>query len=192
MGRSDPGTWVAVGQVRRGIDACRWMKEGPLEDDNHKETPAAKAGVFLIQEKTTMAEMWKLETEGYPLPIGKAFIAALEEELTHGEMTPGTPVYVHFRDPNYSKEFGGFRPIEVYIDETGRIRYITEFTWVGMPPMEDLVKSVDFDLAEESYQDLSCIRRIDSEVAAFWKVWSGNFLEYRKMGVFDVALVGGP
>ena len=135
----------------------------------------------------------KIVAEGYPLQVSAALIAILQKEIDRAGIQAGVAAYVSFRDPTHSRSTGGFRPVEVYVGENGRINYFTEFCYVGAEPMVDLAKSADFDFNEKSYQDLSCYNSIDSaDVRAFWKLWSGNFVEYYRMGVYTVQIVEGP
>jgi hypothetical protein len=138
-------------------------------------------------------EILQVVVDGYPLQISRKLVSILQREIDRAKILAGTAAYIHFRDPSYSASAGGFRPVEVFINDTGLIQYLTEFTWVGREPMLDLAKSADFDLCQGVYQDLYACHRLDTkDVKEFWKLWSGNFISYYEMDIYTVEVKEGP
>jgi hypothetical protein len=69
----------------------------------------------------------------------------LEKEIDQSGLDTSNGVILNFRDPDYDQESGGFHPVEIAICVDGKIHYITDFFYVGMPPFAELVKELDFD-----------------------------------------------
>jgi len=91
---------------------------------------------------------------------------------------------ISFRDPTYSPTAGGFHPVEIMVGETGDIQYITDFAYVGQPPVEELVKEIDFDFASGAFQHLGHELPI-SAGRGLYRIWENNFCMFAKMGVFE-------
>ena len=78
-----------------------------------------------------------------PWPLDARLIKILNDTVSTADVDDG--VIISFRDPDYTPESSGFHPVEVSISKEGDIQYITDFCYVGQPPMCDLCKSLDFD-----------------------------------------------
>jgi hypothetical protein len=98
---------------------------------------------------------------------------------------------ITFRDPNYSVEAGGFHPVEIYVDEFGQLKYITDFALWGMPPYEELVKELDFDFGLGLFTHNTVFSSSESHISKgrdMFQLWSTNFIDYYKMGVYQVEI----
>ncbi|MFG0904230.1 DUF2787 family protein [Photobacterium damselae] len=97
---------------------------------------------------------------------------------------------VSFKDTDYSAESGGFRPVEIAINQTASgewiIEYITEFAYFGnyYPELE---RSVDFDISSGSwFMAYSGWSSIDcDDCREFYNLWENNFIQYVGMKVYD-------
>jgi hypothetical protein len=143
---------------------------------------------------TNLKKTLQLVQKDYDLKLPPKLLLILQAEIDKAGIPEASAAYIHFRDKSgYTAEHGGFRPVEIYINEAGIIQYITEFCYVGTPPMEELAKSADFDLSQSVYQDLSgCYPLKSSDVRSFWKLWVGNFIEYHKMDIYTLETKEGP
>ena len=73
-----------------------------------------------------------LQIQQCPFPLPEEMVLIIKQLL---ETTPadhaGGPVTINFRDPYYSVVAGGFHPVEMRLDESGILEYITDFAFVG-------------------------------------------------------------
>lgn len=129
--------------------------------------------------------------EGYPLPVSKTLVAILQQELDRAGVAPGTPAILHFRDPDYSPETGGFHPVEISISGAGVIQHLTDFAYYGSGPFAELGKEIDFDFALGFFEHLSRLFRI-SRGRDLFRLWQSNFCAYYRMGTYAVEVVEGP
>lgn len=121
----------------------------------------------------------RIDREGYPLSFTGTFAGILDKHLA-GVTGPATII---FRDPTYSQERGGFRPVEVRVEANGRVAYVTEMGWIG----GDMAKTSDFSFYDGLFQDEYHCGALDTkDVKSFWKLWSANFCEYFRMGAYQV------
>lgn len=127
----------------------------------------------------------KKETTAFDL--GSGLLALLQRELKKSEKTAKGPVIFNFRDPSYSYEAGGYRPVEIRINERGEVGYITEFTYFGIPPFVELGKSSDFDFSTRIFQnEYRAYPITEHGVEPYYRLWEQNFCSYVAMGVFEV------
>ncbi len=94
----------------------------------------------------------KINPAGFPLPLSKELITILNQELDQVSVNPQAGVTVNFRDPNYSEMSGGFHPVEISVAADGRILFVTDFRYVGMPPFTELAKELNFDAVVDAFQ----------------------------------------
>lgn len=113
-------------------------------------------------------------------------IAAKLQEIIKAHAIPGGCV-ISFRDAEYSLISGGYHPVEIMVDQHGGIRYITDFSYVGRPPYEELVRELDFDFCCGRFTQMNRDYPIDVG-RELYSIWSSNFCEYYGMGVFDVTV----
>lgn len=126
-----------------------------------------------------------IDVRSCPFPLSAPLVALLEGELTKEEKIPASGLILHFRDPTYSAETGGFHPVEICIGATGRIEYITDFAFVGRGPYAELVKEIDFDFSLGLLQHFSREFPIHAGRELF-AVWQENFVAYHRMGAYSV------
>lgn len=131
--------------------------------------------------------------EQAPQPFTKALRARIDKALEDsGIELGGDPVTINFRDPKYG-ERGGYHPVEIGIKEDGRVAYVTDFYLTGSPPMQDMVKELDFDFENRVFEHSPGIgsRRypINSSAAGgLWRTWQKNFNAYANAGVYQVTV----
>lgn len=94
---------------------------------------------------------------------------------------------ITFSDPRYSAETGGYHPVEVMVGATGDIGYITDFTYVGLPPDTELVKEIDFDFSNAIFQHMGYEYPLTSG-RGLYQIWESNFCAFHKMGVFTTSV----
>jgi hypothetical protein len=126
-----------------------------------------------------------IDVRNCTFPLSAGFVSLLEGELATVEPVPASGVILHFRDPGYSAETGGFHPVEICIRATGRIEYITDFAFVGRGPYAELVKEIDFDFSLGLLQHFSREFPIYAGRELF-AVWQENFVAYHRMGAYTV------
>ncbi len=130
----------------------------------------------------------KLEPGACPLPLAEAFVTILRAELdravAQGKSLDDGAV-LNFRDPTYSAETGGFHPVEVAIDRSGRLLYVTDFSFVGTPPMAELAKEIDFDFSMDMLQLFGQEFPLDKGAGLF-QLFQKCFAEYHTSGVYQV------
>jgi len=127
----------------------------------------------------------KIKRDNCLLPVSEQLCSILETEIAKSKLGPSNGFTLNFRDPDYSSERGGFHPVEIAVCADGSIHYITDFSYVGMPPMTELAKEIDFDF------QLGLYRHFDREFAlleayGFYPVWEVNFCTYYQMGAYQV------
>ncbi len=131
----------------------------------------------------------KLVTKGYPLPVDPKLIQILEQEIGESKVSHTEPIYIHFRDPGYSAEAGGFHPVEIMIQDN-RIQYCTDFMYYGSGPWTELGKDLDFDFSTGLFQQQGQDHPIERGRSIF-ALWTQNFCDYWAMGVFTVTVTNG-
>lgn len=108
------------------------------------------------------------------------------KEIIEAHMIPGGCV-INFRDPNYSPVMGGYHPVEIMINKHGDLRYLTDFSYVGRPPYEELAKELDFDFGCARFTQMS--RDYDIKVGReLFGIYCDNFCSYYASGVYEVTV----
>ncbi|OBU29684.1 DUF2787 domain-containing protein [Photobacterium kishitanii] len=97
-----------------------------------------------------------------------------------------------FKDTSYDAENGGFRPVEIAINQQPsgewNIEYITEFAYFGnyYPELE---RSMDFDISNNSwftsYSSWLSLKTHLQDAKELYQLWEGNFLAYVDMDAYD-------
>jgi hypothetical protein len=126
----------------------------------------------------------KIKLGPYPVPVKQKLVDILKTEIRKAEITGKSGVCLVFRDRSYSPEKGGFHPVEISVNSKGEILYITDFAYRGLPPMTELCRELDFDIAMQVFQVNDDCYPIDHARSIF-RIWQSNFCEYYNMGVFD-------
>ena len=129
-----------------------------------------------------------VQKDGYPLTISNRLILILNKEIEqHSEVDTSSGCTLNFRDPDYSAESGGYHPVEIYIDEQGRIQYLTDFTYVGDGHYAELAKELDFDFSYNLFQQMGRDYPI-KQGAGLFKIWQANFCDYYQHQVYTVTV----
>ena len=129
----------------------------------------------------------KIQMGIYPVAVSKKFISILEKEIEQSGVDVSHGVIINFRDPDYGAETGGYHPVEIMISETGIVKYITDFAYVGTPPFAELSKELDFDFDLQVFQQMG----IDYPIIqgkGLSRTWQSNFCSYYESGVFQVSV----
>ncbi len=124
---------------------------------------------------------------GYPVAVSKQLAAIIAQELEASQVDSSSGFIINFRDPDYSAESGGYHPVEIAVDENGRIQYITDFAYVGGGRFAELDKELGFDFSYGKFQQIG--REFDiKDGAALYKIWQSNFCSYYEWKVFQVTV----
>ena len=126
----------------------------------------------------------KILTDGYPINVTKKFARIIEKEIAAADVETENGVIVNFRDPGYSAARGGHHPAEMMVSPDGRIRYVTDFSFVGAPPMAELAKELDFDFDHGAFQQMGRDFPI-REGRSLFRVWQANFCAYYQDGTYE-------
>lgn len=128
-----------------------------------------------------------IKTKTTAFPVSEKLVQLLVSALCEAGDCPHRSVTLNFRDPDYSAERGGFRPVEIRVDDNGEIVYITEFTYFGQGAYAELAKATDFDFGERTYSnEYRSYPITDRGVEDFYRLWEQNFCACIEMGVFKV------
>lgn len=133
-----------------------------------------------------------LQQSAFQLPLSRAFIHLM---MTHLSSVPSKAdnAILHFRDPHYSAESGGWHPIEIRVYRTSHdagwsLDYLTDFSWQGSA-WPELAK--EFDVCWSQGYVWHCLfgDLLDNrERRDFWTLWQNNFVHYCQMDVFTVSM----
>ena len=123
------------------------------------------------------------------LTISDLLVTIIQYEVDRSEIDVSSGIVLSFKDPDYSAEEGGYHPVEIAMHNDGCLMYITDFSYVGIPPYAELAKELDFDFEYGALQQFG--REYPLEQAAeIFAMWQTNFVSYHGMGVYHVT-VGG-
>lgn len=124
-------------------------------------------------------------SENLPWPLDKKLIQILNDTLSTTEVDDG--ITITFRDPDFTPESGGFHPVEVSINKAGQIQYITDFCYVGQPPMCDLCKCLDFDFSLQLFQFYGMESPIITGQEVF-RIFQSNFIAYHGINAYRTSV----
>jgi hypothetical protein len=128
-----------------------------------------------------------IDTQGYALPIDPALIAILNRQLESLTTPPARLVLLQFRDPDYDVDAGGFHPVDIAVDDRGRIQWITDFAYTEVEGITELGRELDFDLSRGIFQHRGFCQPL-AYGADLFQLWQSNFIHYVQMNVFDVQI----
>ena len=132
-----------------------------------------------------------IQKDGYPLAVSKRLISILNKEIEqHSEIDTSSGCVLNFRDPDYSAESGGYHPLEICLDEHGRIQYLTDFAYVGDGHYVELAKELDFDFGYGLFQQMGRDYPI-RQGAGLFKILQANFCDYYQHSVYTVTVQSG-
>ena len=97
----------------------------------------------------------------------------------------GNGVVLNFRDRSYSAINGGFHPVEIAIDGDGDLIYLTDFSYVGIPPYAELEKELDWDFSRGRFFQFGCDYDLECG-RGLLNFYLMNFIAYQKSGCFEV------
>lgn len=126
----------------------------------------------------------------FPFRLSDDFVSILEDEIAQSGVGVDSAVVLNFRDPWYSADGGGYHPVEIRIEKSGAIAYVTDFSFVGMPPFVELAKEIDFDISLGLFQHFSREFSIECGRELFG-IWQENFVSYYRSDVYQVAVTPG-
>lgn len=119
--------------------------------------------------------------------ISSALIEIIRQSISRYGGDTDSGLCIHFNDPGYSAETGGFHPVEIGLDATGKLLYITDFVYVGRQPFVELVKDLDFDFQHRVVQQEGRDYQL-SKGAALYGLWERNFIAYIMMNIYQISL----
>ncbi|WP_427500908.1 DUF2787 family protein [Methylomonas sp. MED-D] len=129
----------------------------------------------------------QIQNSGYLLPITNNLVDIIQHEIDQSSVDTMAGFTINFRDPDYSAESGGYHPVEIAVDEQGRILYITDFAYYGSGPYAELDKEIDFDFGYKVFQHMGREFPIERGASLF-ELWQSNFCDYVERQVFEVSL----
>ncbi len=121
-----------------------------------------------------------VQPESLVLPVTKALTTILPQLIDQSTIDTANGVVINFRDPDYSAKYGGYHPVEVSINNTGALLYITDFAYDGHPPFAELVKEIDFDFSCQLFQHYVINRSLISSKALYRLLKSYFCATYRQ------------
>ena len=128
----------------------------------------------------------QIQSTGYPLLVSDQLVAIIQQHFDSILCDASAGFILNFRDPDYSAESGGYHPVEIAVDEEGRILYITDFAYYGSGPYAELDKEIDFDFGYKVFQQMGREFPI-ARGAELFELWQANFCEYVSRQVFNVS-----
>lgn len=129
----------------------------------------------------------KIDPSKCPFRLDAKLVQILEGEMDKANTPDGAPVVLNFRDPSYKAESGGFMPVEIRVTAAGSLVYVTDFIYVGQSPFAELCKQLDFDFGLRTFQMMG--REFPMEEGRdLFGLWQSNFIEYYRMGVYEVSV----
>lgn len=129
----------------------------------------------------------QIQSIGYPLSVSKKLVDLIQQEVDKSDIDTSSGVTINFRDPDYSAESGGYHPVEIAVDEHGRILYITDFAYYGSGPYAELDKEIDFDFSYNVFQHMRREFPI-ARGAELFELWQSNFCDYVARQAFEVSI----
>lgn len=114
--------------------------------------------------------------------LDEKLASILVKKLRENELE-NKAVILNFRDKSYSAESGGFHPVEISIGDDGVIRYITDFSYVGLE-FPELAIDLDWDFTSGKFQTLYTYDKVDEGLELF-NIWQLNFIYYNQIGAYD-------
>lgn len=124
----------------------------------------------------------RIHINNCPFEISPKLFVLLQETLV-GLQVKDAGVSIRFTDPGYSAESGGFHPVEIGVDPTGNLLFITDYAYVGRHPHTELAKCLDFDFQCDRFQTLGLEFPLSEGMDAY-AIWEVNFLAYHEIGVY--------
>lgn len=157
-----------------------------VKKDVHKVVFNQLLSPDLVKQLTATGDVFEISSENYPVSISKQLTAILLQEILKSGVKQGPDrqgYSVHFKDPHYSAEHGGYHPVEIWVDGKGRIRYITDYSYAG----QELEKELDWDFDNHVFGQFGRDYNISRGTGLF-RTWQANFVGYYRGGRFKVTV----
>ena len=123
----------------------------------------------------------------HQLTISDLLVGIIQYEVDRSEIDVSDGIVLSFKDPDYSAEEGGYHPVEIAMQSDGCLMYITDFSYVGIPPDAELAKDLGFDFEYGVFQQYG--REFPLvQAAEIFAMWQTNFVSYHGMGVYRVTV----
>lgn len=134
-----------------------------------------------------------IQTSGLPVTISTDLLNILWFHLgEHQQMiSNASGITFNFRDPDYSPQHGGYRPVEIRLEKEGAVwyfAYITDFVYVGLNAFAELVKELDFDFANGVFTHNAFGLLPEKSLCDWFQLWQENFLNYYALQSYQVEL----
>lgn len=127
----------------------------------------------------------QLDCSKLPWLLDNRLVKILNDALTSTKTDDG--VTISFNDPDFTPESGGFHPVEMSLSREGSLLYITDFCYVGQPPMCDLCKALDFDFNLGLFQYYGMENPISTGREIF-TLFQSNFLAYHAANAYTMSV----
>lgn len=123
----------------------------------------------------------KIRTDKLPWPLDPRLVDILERDLARAGIRDD--VTITYRDNDYTAEGGGFHPVEFALRRDGTLLYATDFCYVGMAPMCDLCKCLDFDFSLDIFRNFDMEHPI-AEGQEVFQLFQSNFIAYHSINAY--------
>ena len=127
----------------------------------------------------------QLDCSKLPWLLDNRLVKILNDALTSTEADDG--ITICFNDPDFTPESGGFHPVEMSLSREGALMYITDFCYIGQPPMCDLCKALDFDFNLSLFQFYGMENPISAGRELF-TLFQSNFLAYHAANAYTMSV----
>jgi|688.fasta_scaffold900007_2 hypothetical protein len=124
-----------------------------------------------------------IQINDYPVLINKQLIALIEYELRDWKSLENISVLLHFRDPEYSAQFGGYHPVTICVSAQGRIQWIADLSFMGLC----LTTELEFHFEDNLCKQMGVHYPLNAGAHLF-KIWQSNFCDYYQSGVFQTTI----
>jgi len=124
----------------------------------------------------------------FPITISMSLIQVFQMAIDDYGGLIESDFCIQFKHPKYGPRIAELHPVEVGIEQSGQLLYITDHCLVGTQPDVELVQSLKFDFQFGRFQQLTQDLPIKAGAEVF-SLWQYNFLKHYGKGLYHV-LVG--
>ena len=117
--------------------------------------------------------------------LDSEFVQVINSVIRSTDATNDDGATINFRDPDYCLEKGGFHPVELSLSPSGDLLYLTDFSYVGIPPYTELEKELDWDFSQGRFHQFGCDYDLECG-RGLLNLYLMNFTAYHKSGCFEV------
>ena len=130
-----------------------------------------------------------LNCRDLPWAVGKPFINILQDVIrAAGLMGVTSGAVVTFKEPDYHKYSGEYHPIEIAVNEEGKIQYIAQFALFGAPPNVVLKKDIEFDFCFKRFHHARRLLSIHLGEETY-KEWEEYFINCYECGLYKIEVL---